>query len=178
MAGRLLGAVQQWLADDRTTGTHLAVVTAHAVSAPDLPEADGSPDLAGAALWGLIRSAQSENPGRFTLVDLGEATAVPDGGPGPAVPAALLTAAVTADEPQIAVRGKTAWAPRLVRADAPAARHSRPGRPTAPSSSPAAPAPSARWSPATWCTGTAYGTCSCSAAAAPRRPAPGNCGPN
>ncbi|MGW9362206.1 polyketide synthase dehydratase domain-containing protein, partial [Streptomyces diastaticus] len=120
LAGRLLGAVQQWLADDRTTGTHLAVVTAHAVSAPDLPEADGSPDLAGAALWGLIRSAQSENPGRFTLVDLGEATAVPDGGPGPAVPAALLTAAVTADEPQIAVRGKTAWAPRLVRADAPA----------------------------------------------------------
>ncbi|MFF8568523.1 SDR family NAD(P)-dependent oxidoreductase [Streptomyces albidoflavus] len=120
LAGRLLGAVQQWLADDRTTGTHLAVVTAHAVSAPDLPEADGSPDLAGAALWGLIRSAQSENPGRFTLVDLGEATAVPDGGPGPAVPAALLTAAVTADEPQIAVRGKTAWAPRLVRAAAPA----------------------------------------------------------
>ncbi|UDF11791.1 SDR family NAD(P)-dependent oxidoreductase (plasmid) [Streptomyces sp. WA1-19] len=120
LAGRLLGAVQQWLADDRTTGTHLAVVTAHAVDAPELPEADGAPDLAGAALWGLMRSAQSENPGRFTLVDLGEAATAPDAAPGRAVPAALLTAAVTADEPQIAVRGKTAWAPRLVRAAAPA----------------------------------------------------------
>ncbi|MGW9643593.1 SDR family NAD(P)-dependent oxidoreductase, partial [Streptomyces albidoflavus] len=120
LAGRLLGAVQQWLADDRTTGTHLAVVTAHAVDAPELPEADGTPDLAGAALWGLMRSAQSENPGRFTLVDLGEAATAPDAAPGRAAPAALLTAAVTADEPQIAVRGKTAWAPRLVRAAAPA----------------------------------------------------------
>jgi len=28
-----------------------------------------APDLAGAAVWGLVRSAQSENPGRFVLLD-------------------------------------------------------------------------------------------------------------
>ena len=27
-------------------------------------------DLAGAAVWGLVRSAQSEHPGRFVLVDV------------------------------------------------------------------------------------------------------------
>ncbi|MFF9757778.1 SDR family NAD(P)-dependent oxidoreductase [Streptomyces sp. NPDC014344] len=118
-AGRLLGAVQQWLADERTTGTRLVVVTVNAVGGPELPEARGSRvslDLAGAALWGLMRSAQSENPGRFTLVDLGDAVSGPDGDPDGALPAALLAAAVAADEPQVAVRGRTVWAPRLVRA--------------------------------------------------------------
>ncbi|WP_420710985.1 SpnB-like Rossmann fold domain-containing protein, partial [Streptomyces sp. NRRL S-118] len=34
-----------------------------------------SPDVAQAAVWGLVRSAQSEHPDRFRLVDLDDADA-------------------------------------------------------------------------------------------------------
>ncbi|HEY2269986.1 MAG TPA: SDR family NAD(P)-dependent oxidoreductase, partial [Streptosporangiaceae bacterium] len=60
--------------------------------------------LAGAAVWGLIRSAQSENPGRLMLVDL------PPGGGDEA-----LTAALVSDEPELAVRDGQLLARRLVR---------------------------------------------------------------
>ncbi|RST05625.1 SDR family NAD(P)-dependent oxidoreductase [Streptomyces sp. WAC07149] len=59
-------------------------------------------DLAGAAVWGLVRSAQSEHPGRFGLLDLEEAVD----------PAPYLTCA----EPQAAVRGGAVRVPRLTRA--------------------------------------------------------------
>ncbi|RSS49923.1 SDR family NAD(P)-dependent oxidoreductase, partial [Streptomyces sp. WAC07061] len=58
-------------------------------------------DLAGAAVWGLVRSAQSEHPGRFHLLDLEEAV---DASP-------YLTSA----EPQAAVRGGAVRVPRLTR---------------------------------------------------------------
>ena len=45
-------------------------------------------------MWGLVRAAQSEHPGRFVLAD------VPEGFSG----WGLLAAAIAADEPQIAVR--------------------------------------------------------------------------
>ncbi|MEI5032547.1 beta-ketoacyl reductase [Streptomyces sp. S1A(2023)] len=66
-------------------------------------------DPAHAAVWGLVRSAQSENPGRFTLLDL-------DDHPGSlsAVAAALATG-----EPQLALRSGTAHAPRLARVPVP-----------------------------------------------------------
>jgi acyl carrier protein/NADP-dependent 3-hydroxy acid dehydrogenase YdfG len=68
-----------------------------------------------AAARGLIRSAQSENPGRLILADL----------PTPAGPgdAALLAGALDSGEPEIAVRESTAYARRLA---------SRPGHPAAP----------------------------------------------
>lgn len=47
-----------------TTST-LLVVTRGAVSLPD----EDVDDLAGAAVWGMVRSAQSENPGRIVLLD-------------------------------------------------------------------------------------------------------------
>ncbi|MGH3375564.1 MAG: type I polyketide synthase, partial [Actinoallomurus sp.] len=53
------------------------------------------------AVWGLVRSAQNENPGRIALVDVDD----------PAT--ALLPAA--AGEPQAAVRGDTVRVPRLAR---------------------------------------------------------------
>ncbi|MBM7439960.1 type I polyketide synthase [Streptomyces sp. HB132] len=65
------------------------------------------PDLAGAAVWGLARSAQSENPGRCVLLDLE---------PG-ADPAILLPAVLATGEPQVAVRSGAARAARLVRAE-------------------------------------------------------------
>ncbi len=60
-------------------------------------------DLAGAAVWGLVGSAQAEHPGRFALVDLG-------GGAVVAPPGAL-----TAGEPRVLVRDGEVLAPRLAR---------------------------------------------------------------
>lgn len=81
----------------------LALVTRGAVATAG----EGVPDLAGAAVWGLARSAQSENPGRCVLLDL-----EPGADPGTLLPAVLATG-----EPQVAVRSGTARAARLVRAE-------------------------------------------------------------
>ncbi|MCX5381157.1 type I polyketide synthase [Streptomyces sp. NBC_00091] len=101
---RALDLAQAWLdAGDRLAGTTLTLVTRGAVAAgPD--EHVGDP--ATATLWGLIRSAQSEEPGRFALLDLDPA-ADTDG--------AALGAALASAEPQLAVRGAAVRAPRLAR---------------------------------------------------------------
>ena len=102
--GRALGLVRGWLAEDRLSAARLVVVTRGAVApAPG----DGVSDLAGAAIWGLIRSAQSENPGRLVLADLP--------GTAPAAAAGTLAAALAGDEPELAIRGETAYARRLAR---------------------------------------------------------------
>ncbi|MCP2167839.1 type I polyketide synthase [Goodfellowiella coeruleoviolacea] len=89
---RVLAQLRQRLAEP---DTRLVVVTHRA--APDAAVRD----LAGAAVWGLVRSAQSEHPGRVTLVDLD----TPD----------LAAIRVCGAEPQLAVRGQTLLAPRLRR---------------------------------------------------------------
>ncbi|MEU4090766.1 beta-ketoacyl reductase, partial [Streptomyces aureus] len=61
----------------------------------------GGADPAAAVVWGLVRSAQRELPGRFWLVDVEG-----DGDP------------VVTDEPEVVVRGGEAFAARLVRAGA------------------------------------------------------------
>ncbi|WP_189893348.1 type I polyketide synthase, partial [Streptomyces xantholiticus] len=93
-----LALVQRWLASEWLGEARLVVATRGAVAV------DGeTPDIAQAAVWGLLRSAQSEHPGRFVLVDLdGEE---PDWG-----------AVLDADEPQLAVRSGRVLAPRLTRA--------------------------------------------------------------
>ncbi|WP_247613488.1 acyltransferase domain-containing protein, partial [Streptomyces galbus] len=100
--GLVLGRVQEWLAEERPEQERLVGLTTGAVSV-----AGEAPDPAGAAVWGLLRSAQTENPDRIMLVDS------PDGLP-PALP-------VIAGEPQLAVRDGRLFAPRLVRAVAPEA---------------------------------------------------------
>ncbi|GAA0273154.1 hypothetical protein GCM10010302_08460 [Streptomyces polychromogenes] len=69
-AQRVLTLVRSWLADERTVDVPLVAVTRRAVAA------DGSgtdvSDLVAAPLWGLLRSAQSEAPGRIVLVDVDE----------------------------------------------------------------------------------------------------------
>jgi acyl transferase domain-containing protein len=63
---RGLALIQGWLADDRFAAVRLAVVTEHAMAVGT----DSSlMDLAGAAMWGLLRSAQAEHPDRFVLVE-------------------------------------------------------------------------------------------------------------
>lgn len=79
-----------------------------AARAPDRVAPEDS--LTQAPVWGLVRSAQRENPGRFALLDV---DAHPDS-PG------VLPALLAGPEPETAVRGGTAYAPKLVRA-APAA---------------------------------------------------------
>ncbi|GGO48931.1 SDR family NAD(P)-dependent oxidoreductase [Streptomyces lasiicapitis] len=95
----VLQLVQRWLTEDRFTASRLVLLTRGAVAA-----ADGEhPDPARAAVWGLIRSAQAEHPGRFALVDTDDH---PDS-------VRALVRAIAFDEPQLAVRAGTSLAPRL-----------------------------------------------------------------
>ncbi|TXS52627.1 SDR family NAD(P)-dependent oxidoreductase, partial [Streptomyces sp. t39] len=99
--GEALELVQRWLASEWLGESRLVVVTRGAVSV------DGeAPDVAQAAVWGLLRSAQSEHPDRFALVDA-DGAAEPDWG-----------VVLGSDEPQLALRDGRALAPRLVRASA------------------------------------------------------------
>ncbi|MFE7192685.1 type I polyketide synthase [Kitasatospora sp. NPDC057595] len=112
--GYVLALVREWLEEAGSDAARLVVLTQGAV-APDVP-ADSAlerPDPAQAAVWGLVRSAQSEHPGRFVLVDLDD-----DEQSAHALPA-VLAAAVTADEPQLAVRAGRTFVPRLARTAAP-----------------------------------------------------------
>jgi acyl transferase domain-containing protein/NAD(P)-dependent dehydrogenase (short-subunit alcohol dehydrogenase family)/acyl carrier protein len=82
----------------------LALVTQGAVVAsPD----DGEPALGGRAVWGLVRSAQLEYPGRLLLVDLDDEQRSWE-----ALPEAL-AAASALQEPQLAIRRGRALVPRL-----------------------------------------------------------------
>ncbi|MGW6296637.1 SDR family NAD(P)-dependent oxidoreductase, partial [Streptomyces sp. NPDC055058] len=100
-----------WLADERYADARLAFVTRSATTAGRA----GRPDMAGAALWGLVRSGQAEHPGRFQLVDV--AGDVEDGDD------LALLAAVACGRPQTAVRGGRVLHPDIAPAapgDAPA----------------------------------------------------------
>ncbi|MFE2188305.1 type I polyketide synthase, partial [Streptomyces sp. NPDC059455] len=103
-----------WLAEPRLADARLVVVTRGAV-AIDAPEAeasgDGGVDMAGAAVCGLVRSAQAENPGRFLLVDLD-----PDAEPVAEGVRSVVACAAHLDEPQVAVRAGRLRVPRLMRA--------------------------------------------------------------
>ncbi|MGJ6969374.1 type I polyketide synthase [Streptosporangium sp. G11] len=101
---RTLGLVRDWLAEDRLADVPLVVLTRGAVAVRD----GESPDLAAAAAWGLLRSAQSEAPGRVVLVDA-------DADPA----AETLAAALATGEPQIAVRDEALLVPRMIRVPAP-----------------------------------------------------------
>ncbi|MFG1892373.1 SDR family NAD(P)-dependent oxidoreductase [Micromonospora sp. NPDC049051] len=100
----VLTAVQGWLADDRLAERRLVVLTRGAVPAGDTGRAG---DLPGAAVWGLLRSAQAEHPDRFVLVDLDEARR-PESGT-----VDLVARAVATGEPQLAIRDERVLAPRL-----------------------------------------------------------------
>ncbi|MDV9168538.1 SDR family NAD(P)-dependent oxidoreductase [Streptomyces sp. W16] len=98
---RVLHFLQAWLADERLTRTVLAAVTRHAVATGP----HEVPDLSHAPAWGLLHTAQNENPGRIVLVDTDS---------HPRNPAAL-TAALTAGHSQSAVRDGQPYVPRLAR---------------------------------------------------------------
>ncbi|WP_244202285.1 thioester reductase domain-containing protein, partial [Streptomyces diastatochromogenes] len=119
--GRALELARQWLAEDALNDLPLVVLTSGAVATA---EGEDVRDLGAAAAWGLLRSAQSEAPGRIVLAD------VPD--PDAAGLDTVLSAVVASGEPQVAVRdtpsvdpghtaGPQVLVPRLIRAARPGA---------------------------------------------------------
>jgi NADPH:quinone reductase-like Zn-dependent oxidoreductase/malonyl CoA-acyl carrier protein transacylase len=100
--GRVLEALQRWHASETLSDSRLVVVTERAVvTAPgELPATVGV-----SAVWGLVRVALVEFPGRVVLADV-------DGGEGWL---AGVVAAVGAGLSQVAVRGGRLRVPRLVR---------------------------------------------------------------
>ncbi|MFF8104500.1 SDR family NAD(P)-dependent oxidoreductase, partial [Streptomyces sp. NPDC016640] len=92
-----LELVRSWLAEERCATSRLVFVTRGATEGGD---------LAGAAVWGLVRSAVSEHPGRFGLLDVE---------PGAVLSAELLGAALAVAEAEVAVRGAEVLVPRLAR---------------------------------------------------------------
>ncbi|MEU5425239.1 type I polyketide synthase [Streptomyces olivoreticuli] len=95
-----LADIQSWLAEEAFAGARLAFVTRGSVATG--PDAE-VPGLAHAPVWGLVRSAQTENPDRFLLLDVDDDEAS----------VRALPAAVASAEPQLAVRTGGFLAPRL-----------------------------------------------------------------
>ncbi len=103
----VLATVQAWLAADVLADSRLVVLTRDALA---IGTGDRAGDLAGAAVWGLLRSAQSEHPGRIVLADLDR---------GPDADTVAVLAAVAGDPAptggQLAIRGGTVFVPRITR---------------------------------------------------------------
>ncbi|WP_424533253.1 type I polyketide synthase [Sphaerisporangium viridialbum] len=110
-AARVLAVLQGWFADPRWVSSRLVVLTRNAVSVTG----DDTPDLASAPIWGLIRSAQTEQPDRILLIDLDT-----DPASRTALPSAVATA-LNAQESQLALRAGRAFLPRITRAAQPEA---------------------------------------------------------
>ncbi|MEU1485323.1 SDR family NAD(P)-dependent oxidoreductase [Streptomyces sp. NPDC005752] len=93
LVGTTLDTLRLWLDDDRFAGRRLAVLLRgdHLTHAP---------------LFGLVRAAAAENPGRFLLV----------GTDGSAAPDTALATALASHEPETAVRDGEVRVPRLARA--------------------------------------------------------------
>ncbi|HEY4008449.1 MAG TPA: type I polyketide synthase, partial [Pseudonocardia sp.] len=108
LVSRVLAAVQAFVEEPGLGRCRLVVLTRGAVG-PDGGIAAGS------AVWGLVRSAQSEEPGRIVLVDVDDDPAS----------VALLGSVSHEAEPQLVLRGGVVWLPRLRRAAAGADMHGR-----------------------------------------------------
>ena len=102
---RALDLIRSWLTDERCAASRLLIITSGGVATS--ATAPGS-DLAAAAVWGLLRSAQAENPNRIVLLDV----------EGKAPSAATLAAVLGSGEPRVALRGAGPLVPRLARCDA------------------------------------------------------------
>ncbi|MEU5163899.1 type I polyketide synthase [Streptomyces sp. NPDC020875] len=105
-AVRVLALAQRFLAEERLAGSTLVVLTRLAVDTGG----DQVESLPGASLWGLVRSAATEHPGRFRLIDIDDDPRSAD----------RLPDALAADADQLALRRGQCLVPRLAPA-APAA---------------------------------------------------------
>ncbi|MEV0758565.1 polyketide synthase dehydratase domain-containing protein, partial [Streptosporangium sp. NPDC050280] len=102
LTAHVLDVVQGWLAEERFADSRLVFLTRGAVAASG---GETITDLPSAAVRGLVRSAQSENPGRFGLVDVdGQESLL-----------GVLPEVLVSGEPQVAVREGGVLVPRLAR---------------------------------------------------------------
>nr|WP_245551280.1 type I polyketide synthase [Nocardia paucivorans] len=97
-----LRTLQEWLGRDELEQSRLVVVTHRAAALPG-----ETPDPVAAAVAGLVRSAQTEYPGRIVLLDR-----QPDTAP---LSIDTVQSVLATDEPEVAVRGDTILVPRLRR---------------------------------------------------------------
>nr|BAH02269.1 polyketide synthase [Streptomyces platensis] len=104
--GRALQLLQSWLSEDRLERSRLIVLTRGAVA---VGTDEGVTDLVSASVRGLVRSAQAEHPGRFSLVDIDDREES----------WAVLSAAAVSGEPQVALRCGQMKVPRLGSVDVP-----------------------------------------------------------
>ncbi|CAM4047566.1 type I polyketide synthase [Nocardia ninae] len=104
LSRRALQMVREWLADEDRTA-RLVVTTRGALQCRD----EAVTDPGAAAVWGLLRSAQSEAPDRIVLIDLDAAEPTEE----------LLAAIVVSGEAQAAIRGAAVLVPRLSRLSVP-----------------------------------------------------------
>ncbi|MGI5390987.1 type I polyketide synthase [Streptomyces sp. CA-251251] len=112
----VLAGLQAWLADERFAASRLVLITRRAVAAVPGDDVTG---LSGAAVGGLVRSAQTEHPDRFVLLDVDSDSDTDSGtGTGILTDANLVAVLTDGDEPWLARRGGTLLAPRLARASA------------------------------------------------------------
>ncbi|WP_344291945.1 type I polyketide synthase, partial [Streptomyces synnematoformans] len=107
----LLTHLQGWLTDNDATDRRLVVLTHRAVATDPAEDVH----LAHAPLWGLIRTAQNENPDRIHLIDSDTTGDVPQ-----------LAEALATGEPQLALRDGQFLAPRLTRSTDGATTEARP----------------------------------------------------
>ncbi|TDC84141.1 SDR family NAD(P)-dependent oxidoreductase, partial [Nonomuraea deserti] len=96
-----LALAQEWLADERLAPSRLVIVTRGAVAV----NADEDVDLRLAPVWGLVRAAQSEQPGRFVLLDAGTER----------LDAETVGQVLATGESQVAVRDGQLLVPRMSR---------------------------------------------------------------
>jgi acyl transferase domain-containing protein/acyl carrier protein len=99
-----LALLQAWLEEQRLSEAKLVLITEGALRA----RAGEAPNLAQAALVGLMRSAHSEHPERFALIDTD----------GSDASLACLRGALGSEEPELAIREGSTYAPRLSRLQA------------------------------------------------------------
>ncbi|MGP3955971.1 type I polyketide synthase, partial [Nonomuraea sp. 3N208] len=98
---QVLASVQEWLADERFASSRLVVVTQGAVAVGP----DEGVDVGVAPVWGLVRAAEAENPGRFVLVDVD----------GTEESWQAVGSVAASGEPEAAVRSGRVLVPRLGR---------------------------------------------------------------
>ncbi|MER7670075.1 type I polyketide synthase [Kitasatospora sp. NPDC096128] len=103
-AGEALHLAQEWLGAAELEAAQLVVLTRGGMA---VQAGDRVADPAAGAVWGLLRSAQLENPGRIVLADLPA-----DGGEGEV---AALPTVLGSGEPEVAVRDRKGYGRRLTR---------------------------------------------------------------
>ncbi len=101
---RTLLLLQEWLAASVLGDARLVLLTGGAVAVGE----GEVPDLVGASVWGLLRSAQAEHPDRFVIIDAGLANGLGAAGGG-----VDWLGLLGVGESQLVVRGGRVFVPRL-----------------------------------------------------------------